>query len=68
VAGSCEGSNEPSGSMKDGKFLYQLNDYQRLKKYIVSWNYVKLGDGHCVSDALYPICTEQQNSICHIPM
>jgi hypothetical protein len=27
VAGSCGHSNESSGSIKDGEFLYQLSDY-----------------------------------------
>jgi hypothetical protein len=31
VAGSCEHCNEPSDSVKSGRFLYQLIDYQRLK-------------------------------------
>jgi len=30
--GSCEHGNEPSGSIKSGEFLDQLNDYQLLKK------------------------------------
>jgi hypothetical protein len=32
VAGSCEHGNEPSGSIKGGKFLDWLSDYQLLKK------------------------------------
>jgi hypothetical protein len=31
VAGSCEHSNEISGSIKSGEFREQLSDYQRLK-------------------------------------
>jgi hypothetical protein len=27
LAGSCENSNEPSGSIQGGEFLDQLNDY-----------------------------------------
>jgi hypothetical protein len=27
VAGSCEHGNEPFGSVKDDKFIYQLIDY-----------------------------------------
>lgn len=33
VASSCENSTETSGSVSDGKFLNQLNDYQFLEKY-----------------------------------
>jgi hypothetical protein len=33
MSGSCEHGNEPLGSVKDGKFLDQLNNYQLLKKY-----------------------------------
>jgi hypothetical protein len=32
VAGFCEHGNKPSGSIKGGEFLYQLNDYEFLKK------------------------------------
>jgi hypothetical protein len=32
VAGSCEHSYEPTGSIKRGKFLGQLRDYELLKK------------------------------------
>jgi hypothetical protein len=44
VAGSCEHGNEPSGSIKCGDFVYQLSDYQLLKKdsapcsWLVSWS------------------------------
>jgi hypothetical protein len=31
--GSCEHGNEPSGSIKDGKLLDELNDYQFLKHF-----------------------------------
>jgi hypothetical protein len=27
VAGSCDNGNEPSGSIRDGEFLYYLSDY-----------------------------------------
>jgi hypothetical protein len=30
VAGSCEHGNERSGSIKDGKFIDHLNDYQLI--------------------------------------
>jgi hypothetical protein len=43
VAGRCEQGNEPSGSVKDGKFLDWLSDYYLLKKYSVSWSWVGLG-------------------------
>jgi len=33
VAGFCEHGNEPSGSIKSGKFLDQLSDCQLLKKH-----------------------------------
>jgi len=33
VVGSCEHSNKPSGSIKCGKFLDHVNDYQLLKDY-----------------------------------
>jgi hypothetical protein len=36
VVGSCEHGNEPSGSMKGGEFLDQINDYQFLKKELVT--------------------------------
>jgi hypothetical protein len=32
VAGSCEPGNEPSCSMKGGRFLVQLSSYQVLIK------------------------------------
>jgi hypothetical protein len=32
VAGHCERSNEPSGCIKDGKFLEYLSDYWLWKK------------------------------------
>jgi len=32
VVGSCEHGNEPSGSIKGGKFLDYLGGYQLLKK------------------------------------
>jgi hypothetical protein len=32
VAGSCERGNEHYGSIKGGKFLDQLSDFQLLKK------------------------------------
>jgi len=35
VAGSFEHINEPSGSVRGGKFLDQLSDYQLLKKELV---------------------------------
>jgi hypothetical protein len=38
VAGSCEHDNEPSGSIKGGEFLDQLNDYQDLKDESVPWS------------------------------
>jgi hypothetical protein len=31
VAGSCQYSNEPSGSIKAGEFLNQLSGYELLK-------------------------------------
>jgi hypothetical protein len=32
VAGSCEHDNEPSGSVKDGRFFDQLADCEHPKK------------------------------------
>jgi hypothetical protein len=32
VIGSCKHGKEPSGSIKGGKFIDQLNDYWFLKK------------------------------------
>jgi hypothetical protein len=32
VAGSCEHSSEPSGSIRGSEFLEQLNDNQLIKK------------------------------------
>jgi len=32
MAGSCEHGKEPSGSIKGGKFIAQLSDYQLFKK------------------------------------
>ena len=37
VAGTCEYSNEPSGSVKYGEFLDQLKTGQLLKKDSASW-------------------------------
>jgi len=31
VMGACKHGKEPSGSIKDGKFLDQLNDHQLVK-------------------------------------
>jgi hypothetical protein len=38
VAGSCECSNEPSGTIKDGEFLDQVNDCLFLKKDSDPWS------------------------------
>jgi hypothetical protein len=38
VAGSCEHGNEPSGSIKCGKFRDFLGDYQLLKKDSAPWS------------------------------
>jgi hypothetical protein len=32
MVASCEYNDEISGSIKGGKFIYQLSDYQRIKK------------------------------------
>jgi hypothetical protein len=32
VAGCCEHGNDPSGSIKSGKYLDQLRDYWLVKK------------------------------------
>jgi hypothetical protein len=37
MAGPFEHHNEPFGSIKDGEFLDQLNDYQVLKVHSASW-------------------------------
>jgi hypothetical protein len=37
VASSCEHDNEPLGSIKDGKFLDGLSDYQPHKDDIAQW-------------------------------
>jgi hypothetical protein len=37
VAGSCEHSNEPSGSIKVGEFPDLLSDCQLLKKDSAPW-------------------------------
>jgi len=37
VAGPCEHDNEPSASIRNGGYLYQLNDCQLLKKDSSSW-------------------------------
>jgi hypothetical protein len=39
MAAYCEHDNEPTGLIKDGEFLHQLNDYQLLKKDCAPWNY-----------------------------
>jgi hypothetical protein len=39
AAGSCENGNEPSGSIKGGKFLEWLSNWQRLKEASVPWSY-----------------------------
>jgi hypothetical protein len=38
--GSCEHGTEGLVSIKGGKFLNQLNDYQLLKKDSASWSYL----------------------------
>jgi hypothetical protein len=38
VAGSCENGNEPSGSIKGGKFLKYLSDYKLLQKGSDPWS------------------------------
>jgi hypothetical protein len=38
VAGSCEHGNEPSGSTKGERYLYQLSEYQLLKKQCAPWS------------------------------
>jgi len=38
VAGSCEHDNEPSGSIKGGELLEQLNEYQLLKNGSSLWS------------------------------
>jgi hypothetical protein len=40
MASTCEHGNEPSGSIKGREFLYQLSDYQLLKKESTAWNYL----------------------------
>jgi len=37
VVDSCEHGNESSGFTKGDKFLYQLSDYQLLKKDYAPW-------------------------------
>jgi hypothetical protein len=37
VEGSCEHGNEPSGSIKGGKFLGQMSDCQHLNKDSAPW-------------------------------
>jgi len=37
MAGCCEHDNEPSGSIKGGKFLDQINKYQLVKMDPVLW-------------------------------
>jgi hypothetical protein len=38
VADSCDHGAWSSGSTKGGEFLYQLNDYQPLKKESAPWS------------------------------
>lgn len=38
VASCCENGNGPVGSIKDKVFLFQLSDYQLLKKDSAQWN------------------------------
>ena len=38
VAGTCEGKNEISGSIKSGKFVEQLRKDKLLKKYYAAWS------------------------------
>jgi hypothetical protein len=38
---TCEYGNELFGSMKSGKYLDQLSDYQLLKKAYIPWNDLK---------------------------
>jgi hypothetical protein len=46
VAGSCEHGNEPSASIKGGKFPDWLSDCYLLKKDSVPWSHLVL----CVAD------------------
>jgi hypothetical protein len=46
VAGSCEHGNEPSGSIKGGKFLDELRDY-------ISFSTRNLFNGIC---SIYFLC------------
>jgi hypothetical protein len=39
VAGPCEHSNEPSGSINGGEFLEWLSDCQLLKKDSAPWSF-----------------------------
>jgi hypothetical protein len=39
VARSCEHSNEPSGFIKGGEFLYKPSDCLLLKKASAGWSY-----------------------------
>jgi hypothetical protein len=43
VAVPCEHCNEPSGSIKGGEFLDQLNDYYLLKMDSAPWSYLEIG-------------------------
>jgi len=38
VAGICENGNGPSGSIKGGQFLEELDDYPLLKEGCAPWN------------------------------
>jgi hypothetical protein len=54
VAGSCEHGCEPSGSVKAGKFLYQLSVTlcKLLKKDSASWSYLIEGKQQNVEDGI----------------
>jgi hypothetical protein len=53
VAGFCEHGNEPSGSIKGGEFLDQLNEYWLLKKDSAPWCY----SSSTFSELIYQLST-----------
>jgi hypothetical protein len=40
VAGSCEQVNKPSGSIRGGEYIEQLNHYQLVKNF-APWSFIE---------------------------
>jgi hypothetical protein len=57
VAGSGEHGNEPSGYIKGGEFLDQMNDYQLLKKDSAPWSWLQIGKSVIKMDVFWDVAS-----------